>query len=102
MSAASEVVVSPCSEADLAAVEALWPRRGCDDRYRRQRVGDSVFLLARSSEGVVGRAEIMWTGPRMLGVAEKYPEVPEINGLDVLPQFRRRGIGTVSAPFDGS
>lgn len=30
----------------------------------------------------------------MPGVAQKHPEVPEINGLDVLPEHRRRGVAT--------
>lgn len=36
----------------------------------------------------------MWTGPRMPAVAERHADVPEINGLDVLPHVRRLGIGT--------
>jgi len=88
------VLVSPCTENDLIRVEALWPRRGCGDRFRRQEDEQSAFLLARVPDGVVGRVEIMWTGPRMPCVAAIYPAVPELNGLDVLPQARRRGIGT--------
>jgi len=90
----AEIAVSPCTDADMEAVEALWPRRGCAERFARQQSGDSAFLLARWTGDVVGRVEVMWTGPRMPRVAEHHPGIPEINGLDVLQSVRRRGIGT--------
>lgn len=89
-----ELEVSACTAADLDAVEALWPRRGCDARYARQQAGESAFLLARSDGRLVGRAEVIWLGPKMPDVADVHPDVPEINGLDVVPELRRHGIGS--------
>jgi GNAT superfamily N-acetyltransferase len=90
------VLVEPAAAADLAALEATWPRRGLDARLGRSLRGESTLLLARDDvdTAVVGRLEVQWTGPQMSEVAAVVGAVPELNGLDVVPSHRGRGIGT--------
>ena len=78
----------------MAALELLWPRRGCADRYARQVAGESTFYVAHDGEEIVGRGEAHWAGPFMSEVADAIGSVPEINGLEIVAHRRGAGIGT--------
>jgi GNAT superfamily N-acetyltransferase len=88
------VQISPCEPGDLAALEALWPLRGCANRYARQVSGESSFLLVRDESEIVGRCEVRWAGPFMPEVQAALGAIPEINGLEVVTDHRGLGIGT--------
>lgn len=92
-----DVVLRPCTDADLDALEA-WQSTGNTRtharRFARQRAGTSTYYLATlgdDPEVFVGSAEIRWDGC----LDPVVPRCPEINGLQVWPEhLQSRGIGT--------
>jgi len=88
------VKVLPCRLDDLDVIETAWPRRGMDERFARHVCGASTLLIARERARLAGRIEVMWTGPREAAVRASVGLVPEMNGLDVLPAWRGRGVGS--------
>lgn len=92
-----DVLLRPCTDDDLAALEAWAPTgnsRTHEQRFARQRAGVSTFYLAslrEDPEAFVGSAEIRWDGC----LDPSVPRCPEINGLQVWPEEQQsRGIGT--------
>lgn len=79
----------------VAAFAALgWPGKD-HSQYRRylaeQESGDRVILVARQDGVFAGYGTVAW--------ASDYPpfrqaDIPELQDLNVLPRFRRHGIGT--------
>jgi GNAT superfamily N-acetyltransferase len=81
---------------DLPALDEGVPTKGVGgnaDRLERSLSGASSLLLALVGDTCVGRGEVMWT-PKEDAVRAEYPDVPELNGLDVPEAWRSRGIGT--------
>jgi len=63
------------------------------ERYlSEQDKGERVVLVAYSGKDFVGQVTIIWHPDYPL-FAEK--NIPEISDLSVLPEFRRRGIGSI-------
>ena len=63
------------------------------ERYlSEQSRGERVVLVAYSGKDFVGQVTIIWH-PDYPPFAEK--NIPEISDLSVLPEFRRRGIGSI-------
>ncbi|MGP9536654.1 GNAT family N-acetyltransferase [Brachybacterium sp. AOP43-C2-M15] len=92
-----DVLLRPCTDDDLAALEAWAPTgnsRTHEQRFARQRAGTSTFYLAALRDdptSFVGSAEVRWDG----GLDPVLPRCPETNGLQVWPEeARSRGIGT--------
>lgn len=54
--------------------------------YTRQELGDVIVLVAEWDEVFAGYLKICWN--------PEYAPFPEIQDLNVLPKFRRRGIAT--------
>jgi GNAT superfamily N-acetyltransferase len=55
---------------------------------------DSSFLIAWFEESPVGTVEIRWNGCAVPEVRERFPDCPELNGLQVWPErMRSLGIG---------
>lgn len=93
------VEVAPCQEADLVHLVARLPTPGHPQRhaarFARQQSGQSTFLIAWSAGLPVGAGEIRWRGCAAPEVLARFPECPELNGLDVWPpELRSHGIGT--------
>lgn len=96
MSAA--LTIAPLAEADIAEIAAAfaalgWPKPASQyERYLgEQSCGERAVLVARSEGIFAGYVTIHW--------ASEYPPlrvdgIPEIADFNVLPQFRRRGIGS--------
>ena len=92
------IVITRLSEDNAARVCEAFSRGGLDksrdlfDRYLREQDADSrVVLVAIHGDRPVGYLTIVWES--------KYPpfrqdRVPEINDFNMVPSFRRRGIGT--------
>lgn len=56
--------------------------------------GDSSFLIAWFEDSPVGTVEIRWNGCAAPEVLDRFPDCPELNGLQVWPeQLRSLGIG---------
>jgi GNAT superfamily N-acetyltransferase len=79
----------------VAAFAALgWPGkdRAQYERYvAEQAAGDRVVLVARDGGAFAGYGTVVWRAGYEPFRAEGVPEVQDLN---VLPRFRRRGIGT--------
>ena len=78
----------------VAAFAALgWPGKDREqyERYlREQHAGDRVMLVARQDGAFAGYLTVVWeAGYRPFRNAG----IPEVQDLNVLPRFRRRGIG---------
>jgi GNAT superfamily N-acetyltransferase len=56
-----------------------------------QQAGDIVFFVAHDGDQYVGHTKLVWQ-PDYLGFVEK--GIPEIQDLNVLPAYRKQGIGT--------
>lgn len=93
------VDIQQLSEADLAEIPAAfaavqWPGKAAEQyrRYlREQSDGTRLILVARSEGTFAGYVTVVWQSA--------YPPfrdagIPEIQDFNVLPDFRRRGIGS--------
>lgn len=89
------MIIRECTQHDLDVLEAAYPSNH-EQRYRRQRGGDSTYLTLWDDDGTsIGSGEIMWTGAKEPEVREHVPDCPELNGLTVWPADRHsHGIGT--------
>lgn len=92
-----DVVLRPCTAADLPALESWAPTgssRTHAKRFSHQEAGDSTYYLAtrrQDLDTVVGSCEIRWSGC----AATEVPRCPEVNGLQVWPErLQSQGIGT--------
>lgn len=57
----------------------------------KQQTGELVFFVAHEGDQYVGHAKLIWQ-PDYPGFREL--SIPEIQDLNVLPEYRKRGIGT--------
>lgn len=94
----SEIRIRPLQPGDVEPIVAAfraagWPRRReLYERYlAEQDAGERVILVAMAGAEVCGYGTVCWEpdypGFRAAGI-------PEIQDLNVLPRFRRRGIAT--------
>lgn len=96
MNTFSKKVIRPLGTADVPEVAAAigWPNKGAAqfERYlAEQEDGTRVTLFAFIDGAFAGYLNVLWTSWYLPFVAE---HIPEINDFNVLPNFRRRGIGT--------
>lgn len=90
--------IRACRAPDVPLLET-WrptgPTRAHAARFHRQQSGGSTFLVAWTEDGPAGSCEVRWTGCEAVEVRRRFPDCPEINGLQVWPAERQsRGIGT--------
>lgn len=64
------------------------------DRVRRQEAERGVLLLAWLRGVPVGDLYVWWERPEEPEIAERLPDVPLLNHLEVGPPYRNKGIGT--------
>lgn len=92
------MLIRECLADDVTALERLAPTGANDGhgrRFRRQRAGESAFLIAIRDGVPVGSGEVIWGGCADANVRAECPNCPEINGLSVFPaELRGQGIGT--------
>jgi ribosomal protein S18 acetylase RimI-like enzyme len=85
-------------EADIPTIAAAFAKLGWDkpaSQYERyiaeQKAGKRAVLVAKTNMGFAGYVTILWESVyapfRELGI-------PEIADFNILPKFRRQGIGT--------
>jgi GNAT superfamily N-acetyltransferase len=91
--------IRQCREGDLARLEVHMPSPGRTrrhaTRFERQRQGLSTYLVAWADDVPIGVGEVVWTGCAAPEVRRRYPDCPELNGLEVWPpRWRSRGVGT--------
>jgi RimJ/RimL family protein N-acetyltransferase len=90
--------IEECRAEDLERLETAipsGPSRFHAQRFIRQQMGTSSYLIAWIDARPVGHAEIRWNGCTSAEVRKRYPGCPEISALDVWPAgMRSRGIGT--------
>ena len=91
--------IRACRQEDLQLLETSNPSPGQSRyhhrRFERQQQGASTFLIAWAGDVPVGHGEILWNGCAAPEVHERYPDCPEINGLEVWPPGQRsQGTGT--------
>src|SRR5271156_6251771 len=90
--------VEECRAEDLERLEAAipsGPSRLHEQRFIRQQIGTSTYLVAWVGKRPVGHAEIRWNGCASAQVRKRFPACPEISALDVWPAgMRSQGIGT--------
>jgi GNAT superfamily N-acetyltransferase len=89
------VLIESDPETMSAAFESIgWVKPA--EQYQRylaeQRAGGRICLVATVEERFAGYVTVNWT-PAYAAFVER--RVPEIQDLNVLPVFRRRGIGTL-------
>ena len=93
-----QVLITECRAQDVPVLEAAMPTGGSrfhERNFARQQSGASTFLVAWLAGQPVGHVEIRWGGCAAREVQERFPGVPELNGLEVWPPWRRsRGLGT--------
>lgn len=88
------IEVRPARPEDLAWMDAAVPAPGGWNAIRLERhlSGETVLMLAFDGAHCVGRAELLLSvaAPE---VRERYPGVPEVNGVEVTHARRGEGIG---------
>ncbi|MDT0262025.1 GNAT family N-acetyltransferase [Jatrophihabitans lederbergiae] len=86
-----------CNEHDLVALRNAWPT--ADDvhgaHYTEQREGTATYLVAWQDEEPLGSGLIQWHGPIGMNARAAFPDSVEVNHLQVRPELRGRGVGTV-------
>jgi ribosomal protein S18 acetylase RimI-like enzyme len=91
------VFILECRAVDVPVLEAAMPTGGSrfhERRFARHESGASTFLIGWLAEQPVGLVEIRWDGCAADEVRQLFPGVPELNGLEVWPPWRRsRGLG---------
>ncbi|MFC7550052.1 GNAT family N-acetyltransferase [Plantactinospora sp. GCM10030261] len=84
-------------EEEVSHLESWLPTGPTGDharRFARQQEGTSTFLVAWRGDTPVGSVEVLWDGPRAPAVRARFPDCPELNGLQVWPErLRSQGIG---------
>jgi GNAT superfamily N-acetyltransferase len=87
--------IRPASDADLATLVAvLGERHWFTDRLARQRRGGGVLLVAWLHGQPVGEVFLDCEPAKEPEVRRHLPGVPQLDHLEVLGPFMRRGIGT--------
>ena len=85
------VTIRPCLDADIEALERVWPNGGhaahAHQAYR-------TYLVAWDDREPVGVAVILWDGPFHADVRAALPDAVEIGNIHVRPEWRGRGVGT--------
>lgn len=66
------------------------PASQYDAYFREQEAGERVVIVARWDGGFVGYVTVVWSSHYAPFAAESIPEIADFN---VLPDWRRRGIG---------
>jgi GNAT superfamily N-acetyltransferase len=89
--------IRPIRGEDLPAITAVLPpapfRTHADD-LDWQSTGAVTVLIAWLDDTPVASGLIHWNGPRDVAVADLMPGCPEIFRLEVLGQYRSKGIGS--------
>ncbi|MGA8015274.1 MAG: GNAT family N-acetyltransferase [Candidatus Dormiibacterota bacterium] len=65
-----------------------------EDRLERQARGDCVYLIAWERGRPVGQTLLHWRRPPTVWVGSAIDRIPYVEDLFVLPEARRRGIGS--------
>jgi predicted GNAT family acetyltransferase len=90
--------IERCRADDVERLEAGIPSglsRFHEQRFARQQLGASSYLIAWVDDVPAGHADIRWDGVDTAALRQRFPRCPMINALDVWPeQMRSRGIGT--------
>lgn len=77
-----------------AMAEAFAPENKTHEQYERyfaeNQGGERVTLVATDGESIVGYTNVLWQSGYMPFLSEG---IPEINDLNVVAEFRNRGIG---------
>jgi GNAT superfamily N-acetyltransferase len=90
------IVFRPLCSEDLTAIETVLrpaPFRTHADDLAWQRSGAITQIVAWRGSRPVGSGFIHWSGPRDAAIAERLPGCPEIFRLEVLQEYRSRGVG---------
>lgn len=94
----SDVTIRPLEKKDIPAIAGVFRQLGWRkpasqyERYlREQELGTRLVLVAFVMEEFAGYLTICWDSPYEPFRARKIPEIVDFN---VLPPFRRQGIGT--------
>lgn len=74
----------------FAAIGWNKPREQYEQYYRQQEEGRSIVLVAEWLDTFAGYVKVAWWSDYAYF---KVRDIPEIQDLNVLPQYRRRGIG---------
>jgi GNAT superfamily N-acetyltransferase len=94
----SEPIIRPMKQEDAPMISAAFTALGWHkplsqyERYHEeQELGKRVVLVAFLNEAFSGYGNVVWTSDYPPFRQERIPEIADLN---VLPQFRRRGIAT--------
>ena len=79
---------------DLSLLEKALPSSFHHQRLQRQNAGKSTYLVAWIDGSPVGNLDLRWSGNEQPAVVEKFPNCPELNGIEVCRERRSRGIGS--------
>jgi len=94
----SRVDVRPLREGDVEVLARLGPRLP-DGTYAQdwqdQCSGRVTMLIAWYDQRPMAVGLVNWAGPRQPPVQIVYPDCPEIFRLNVLPNYRSMGLGTL-------
>ncbi len=91
------VRVRLAEEADLEALELeaeLGPPEKHRSRFLAQQRGEVVYLVAWDGTRPVGHLLLAWAGTPDEPIASRLDGCPDVEDLLVLPDYRRRGIGS--------
>jgi len=94
----NNLTIRPLESRDVPPISAAFKALGWDkprsqyERYlSQQRSGTRAVLVAFVEGDFAGYVTVVWTSPYPAFLAAGIPEIQDFN---VLPRFRRRGIGT--------
>ncbi len=90
--------VRPCSVEDLPELFATWPSSADvhDRHFARQQAGTQTLVVAWEHGEAVASAVIRWENPDLRELQTTHADLAEIAHVQVRPDARGRGVGTVS------
>lgn len=91
------IYIRPVRARDVPLLKASLPQGGAvkhDIRWRRQRAGEVLYLLAWIEDTPVGHVLVKWGGSGDDRIARAVPDCPDLEDLLVQPRRRSQGIGS--------
>lgn len=88
------VDIRPISEADLGNIEKHFydfPKHL--NRFDKQKNNEAVYLIGWKESTPVSHALLKWKGTKRENIAAILNQCPEIEGMRVMDDYRRQGIG---------
>lgn len=91
------IEIKPATESDLSLLDHYLPSEIPDfhkSKITEQKEGKGLWLIAWNNRKPVARGQLQWEGSKRESVRQYVKDTPQIDSLEVVEEFRGKGIGT--------